>query len=201
VSTGTMINNNNYRVFFRYFFYGVTNNFFFLNHSTHGTYNISLLIPRSVLYYLALYFKFSSLTYSSQLSDIFAYELPITSKTLNKSKTLNLCTSSSIVTYNFHSLLNQERFFIFTSNSTTTNIDKSLTSVTELFPNAWWLEREIAELHGIFFRGKKDLRNLMLQYGDVSSPFQKSFPSIGVRELAYDPVVDLITQQPLTVNI
>jgi len=62
------------------------------------------------------------------------------------------------------------------------------------------LEREISELHGIFFSGKKDLRNLMLQYGDTSAPMQKSFPSIGLREIFYDSSSDLLIQNPVTIQ-
>jgi NADH:ubiquinone oxidoreductase subunit C len=52
----------------------------------------------------------------------------------------------------------------------------------------------------VVFLGKKDLRNLMLQYGDLSAPFQKSFPSIGVREIFYDSVSDTLVQTPVTIQ-
>lgn len=64
-----------------------------------------------------------------------------------------------------------------------------------------WLEREVAELHGTNFRGKKDVRNLMLPYGDASAPFRKSFPSIGRKEMFYDGVNDLILQLPISLQI
>jgi hypothetical protein len=76
----------------------------------------------------------------------------------------------------------------------------SLNSITELFLNANWLEREISELHGIFFLGKKDLRNLMLPYGDTSSPMRKSFPSIGIKEIFYDSTTDLLIQTPVSLQ-
>jgi len=41
----------------------------------------------------------------------------------------------------------------------------------------------------------------MLQYGDSTAPFQKSFPSIGVKELFYNPVKDTLVQNPVTVQI
>jgi NADH:ubiquinone oxidoreductase subunit C len=63
------------------------------------------------------------------------------------------------------------------------------------------LERENAELHGVLFLGKKDLRNLMLQYGDNTTPFQKSFPSIGLKEMYYNPIKDTIIQNPITIQI
>jgi len=55
----------------------------------------------------------------------------------------------------------------------------------------------MAELHGLQFAYKKDLRNLMLQYGDTSTPFKKTFPSIGFRETSYDILTDTIIQNRL----
>jgi NADH:ubiquinone oxidoreductase subunit C len=63
------------------------------------------------------------------------------------------------------------------------------------------LEREVSELHGVIFTNKKDLRNLMLQYGDTSTPFRKSSPSIGVKEVFYDSINDSIVQLPLAVQV
>jgi NADH:ubiquinone oxidoreductase subunit C len=136
-----------------------------------------------------------------------AYDLP-TNVNSNKSDfndkmpLLNNC----ILIYNYHSILFQQRFFVFVLNIPQKNINKnsinwnSLNSITELFLNANWLEREISELHGIFFIGKKDLRNLMLQYGDTSAPMQKSFPSIGIREIFYDSLSDLLIQNPVSIQ-
>ena len=56
-------------------------------------------------------------------------------------------------------------------------------------------------MHSVCFGGKKDLRNLMLQYGDASAPFQKSYPSIGAKELFYDSVTDNLVQVPVTTQI
>jgi NADH:ubiquinone oxidoreductase subunit C len=56
-------------------------------------------------------------------------------------------------------------------------------------------------MHGVSFNGKKDIRNLMLQYGDSSSPLKKSFPSIGLREMFYDPVKDIVIQNPVSIQI
>lgn len=113
-----------------------------------------------------------------------------------------------MLVYNFHVMNTQNRFFIFTqgfgidNNSNNLRLkSNSIFSVTELYSSANWLERECAELHGLFFNGKKDLRNLMLQYGDSSSPFQKSFPTIGLKEMFYNPVKDTIVQNPISIQI
>lgn len=114
---------------------------------------------------------------------------------------------NTIIVYNFHSFLSQNRFFIFTQTSSSSTeskflkINDSSDSIAELFPAANWLEREISELHGINFSGKKDLRNLMLQYGDTTSPFQKLFPSIGIKELFYDPLKDTLIQKNVSVQL
>jgi len=183
--------NLNYKLFFKYILFNST--FLFLNNVIKNRKIINLFITQNYFYFLSLHFKFSTFFYHSQLSDIFAYELPIN---INNKKSF---TPSSIVVYNFHNMGFQQRFFIFTLKDNTTY--SYLKSITELFPNSSWLEREVSELHSINFEGKKDLRNLMLQYGDTSSPFRKSYPSIGTKEMFYDGLNDLIVQSPVSIQV
>ena len=109
--------------------------------------------------------------------------------------------NKSVVVYNFHSLTNKNRFFLFLNNTTqsskTTLVNRSHTveSLSELFFASNWLERECSELSGINFSGKKDLRNLMLQYGDTSKPFLKRVPTIGFEEFIYDVMDDTVKKQ------
>jgi len=63
------------------------------------------------------------------------------------------------------------------------------------------MEREVSEMHGVCFEGKKDLRNLMLQYGDSSTPFLKHYPSIGTKEVFYDAVTDTLVQVPTSLQL
>lgn len=49
--------------------------------------------------------------------------------------------------------------------------------------------------------GKKDLRNLMLQYGDSTAPFQKLFPTIGIKEMVYDIVKDTLVQVQVSIQV
>ena len=156
--------------------------------------NYNVFCAPRTLYYLCLHLRLSSAFYSSQLVDIMAYEIPTYKSSLTNLEKSN----SSVAVYNFHSLMSQDRFYLFFQPG----IGKDrLPSVTELFSAANWLEREVAELSGLHFLGKKDLRNLMLQYGDSSSPFQKSFPSIGLREMFYDPIKDTLIQNPVSVQL
>lgn len=144
--------------------------------------------------------RLSSAFHSTQLVDIFAYEMPTyPSDNLVPSDK----SSASVVVYNFHSLVSQDRFFLFFQPglSHSGHYLSQLSSITELFSAANWLEREVSELSGISFSGKKDLRNLMLQYGDSSSPFQKSFPTVGLKEMFYDPLKDTIIQNPVSLQL
>jgi len=166
---------------------------FIANCSQQNFKNETILLDSKYLYYTVVHLKLSSLLYSCQLLDIFAYEIfkGLNLTSLRSKYNDILCKGVfSVLVYNFHILNTQERLYIFVTNSLdklqATKIFKrssKVASIAELFFSANWLEREVAELHGIYIEFKKDLRNLMLQYGDSSSPFQKSFPSIGLKEM------------------
>lgn len=158
--------------------------------------------------------RFSTIFFANQLVDLFAYELPtafinLTVETISdyqknfKNNLNNVLTknSNSIVVYNFHNLAFQERFFVFAADLVSNCVNFTINSISELFPNASWLERELSELHGLLFTNKKDTRNLMLQYGDISAPFRKSSPSIGLRELFYDSINDKVINVSLNIQV
>jgi len=195
--------NLNYKLFFKYILFHT--NQVFLKYLYRADKNTNVYITESNFYYLILHLKLSSLFYSTQLIEIFSYELPFNKNAQSEQKKISLI-NNSILVYNFHSILFQQRFFIFVISNSKQNIKKnntswnSLNSITELFLNANWLEREVSELHGIFFSNKKDLRNLMLTYGDTSAPLRKSFPSIGIKEVFYDSTSDLLIQNPVSIQ-
>ena len=166
-------------------------NYSFISNFVHEKKNHSLVINSSKTYFLALHIRLSSVFYSCQLVDIFAYEIPYFRGLNTHGKKF-----STILAYNFHSFRNQDRFTVFTYPS-----KWSTHSIAELFSSANWLERECHEMHGITVLGKKDIRNLMLQYGDSSSPLKKSSPSIGFKETFYDPIKDVVIQNPVSLQI
>lgn len=161
--------------------------------------NLLILINQNLLYYTAVHIKLSSLAHSVQLLDIFAYELPYNSGLKKKN---NLTLPANTVIYNFYAINENQRFFIFIKNQKNKQIfsNTPLKSVTELFPNANWLEREVSEMNNIFFLGKRDIRNLLLQYGDTSAPLKKSFPCVGLREIFYESLSDTLTQTPISLQ-
>ena len=167
----------------------------FLSNSSFRTRGASIMIPDSLLYYLTTHLKFSSSSSSTQLIEIFAYDNPISSvDNSNFSK-----NSGTTLVYQFHNLFHQERLFVFVSNLRSAAVCAPKT-IGDLFFSSIWLEREVNEMHGICFDKKKDLRNLMLQYGDASAPFRKSYPSIGTKEIVFDSVTDTLTQNSLSLQ-
>ena len=185
-------------MFFKYVYFNLTH--LYLTHNIHGSKNITVVIPQNLLYFSCVHVRFSTIFYSSQLVDIFAYELPLSNSSSTENSKLP-SSSNTIVLYNFHNLTFQERFFFFCVDSSSHFSSFKLNSVSELYPNASWLEREVSEFHGIIFNNKKDLRNLMLQYGDTSAPFQKSSPTIGVKEVFYDSINDILVQNPVSIQV
>jgi NADH:ubiquinone oxidoreductase subunit C len=180
------------KLYFKYILWNTQHVYF--NYITKKKNTVSLFIFPSSLYYLAIHFKLSTLFYSTQLADLFAYEINLNLNTALLKKN----EENKALVYNFHNIQADTRYFVFVVNQNSSN--KTLFSLVELFQNANWLEREVGELHGIFYNGKKDLRNLMLQYGDTSAPMIKSYPSIGEREIYFDSVSDLLIQTPVSLQ-
>ena len=58
-------------------------------------------------------------------------------------------------------------------------------TVTTLWPNAGWLEREVFDMYGVVFDGNTDLRRILTDYGFEGHPFRKDFPLTGYQELRY----------------
>ena len=142
--------------------------------------------------------SFSSLT---QLCDLFAYDNPtqvnLTKPYIDSSETLGL--NQSVLVYQFHSIALSERLNLFVQN-TSSKASALPKTLGDLFATASWLEREVSEMYGIHFENKRDIRNLMLQYGDASAPFRKAYPSIGTKEVIFDSVTDTLVQVPAAVQ-
>jgi NADH-quinone oxidoreductase subunit C len=68
-------------------------------------------------------------------------------------------------------------------------------SLSSLFDNANWLEREIWDLFGIKFIFHNDLRRILTDYGFVGHPLLKLFPLAGFLELRYDDSFNKIIKE------
>lgn len=70
-------------------------------------------------------------------------------------------------------------------------------TVTTLWPNAGWLEREVFDLFGVLFDGNTDLRRILTDYGFEGHPFRKDFPLTGYQELRYSEEEKRVVYEPV----
>jgi hypothetical protein len=130
----------NYKLYFKYIHFNLAHLYLF--YTKKNFYNISIILPTLTFYYTSLHVRFSSLFFSTQLVDLFAYDLPLSFKGTdlksNPSPVKAPRVADSIVVYNYHHLFSQDRFFFFCVDSLKTSIQSSfnLSSIGELFPNA-----------------------------------------------------------------
>jgi NADH-quinone oxidoreductase subunit C len=70
-------------------------------------------------------------------------------------------------------------------------------TVTRLWPNAGWLEREVFDMYGVLFDGNTDLRRILTDYGFEGHPFRKDYPLTGYQELRYSEEEKRVVYEPV----
>jgi len=73
-------------------------------------------------------------------------------------------------------------------------------TVTTLWPNAGWLEREVFDMYGVVFDGNTDLRRILTDYGFEGHPQRKDFPLTGYIELRYSQEQGRVVYEPVKLN-
>ena len=75
--------------------------------------------------------------------------------------------------------------------------DTPVPTVTTLWPNAGWLEREVFDMFGVLFAGNTDLRRILTDYGFEGHPFRKDFPLTGYTEVRYSEEEKRVVYEPV----
>lgn len=78
--------------------------------------------------------------------------------------------------------------------------EKAVPSITEIFPNANWYEREVWDLFGVLFSDHPDLRRILTDYGFQGHPLRKEFPLTGFVELRYDEDQKRVVYEPVSLT-
>lgn len=79
----------------------------------------------------------------------------------------------------------------------TTDEATPVPTITTLWPNAGWLEREVFDMYGVLFAGNTDLRRILTDYGFEGHPFRKDFPLTGYTELRYSEEEKRVVYEPV----
>lgn len=97
------------------------------------------------------------------------------------------------VVYMLLSVTKNHRLMVKVSASEATPVP----TVTTLWPNAGWLEREVFDMYGVVFAGNPDLRRILTDYGFEGHPFRKDFPLTGYVELRYSEDEKRVVYEPV----
>jgi NADH-quinone oxidoreductase subunit C len=97
------------------------------------------------------------------------------------------------VVYMLLSLTKNHRIMVKCSAAENTPVP----TVTTLWPNAGWLEREVFDMFGVLFAGNTDLRRILTDYGFEGHPFRKDFPLTGYTELRYSEDEKRVVYEPV----
>lgn len=81
-----------------------------------------------------------------------------------------------------------------------TDAETPVPSLTELFPNANWYEREIWDMYGVLFANHPDLRRILTDYGFDGHPQRRDFPLTGYVEMRYDVEKKRVVYEPVKLN-
>ena len=97
------------------------------------------------------------------------------------------------VVYHLLSLTKNRRIRVKVSTDEATPVP----TVTTLWPNAGWLEREVFDMYGVGFAGNPDLRRILTDYGFEGHPQRKDFPLTGHVELRYSEAEKRVIYEPV----
>ena len=83
-----------------------------------------------------------------------------------------------------------------------TNIDEKeiVPSITNIFPSANWMEREVFDMYGISFKDHPDLRRILTDYGFDGFPLRKDFPLTGHTEVRYSEDEKKVISEPVKLD-
>ena len=75
--------------------------------------------------------------------------------------------------------------------------NKIVPSITNIFPSANWMEREVFDMYGIEFKDHPDLRRILTDYNFDGYPLRKDFPLTGHNEVRYSEEEKKVIYEPV----
>lgn len=100
------------------------------------------------------------------------------------------------VIYNLLSIIYNTRIFV----QIVTKEKEPIKTITKIYKNSNWFEREIWDMFGIFFTKHPDLRRILTDYGFEGFPLRKDFPMVGFIEVQYSEAKKNVVYNPLNIS-
>jgi NADH-quinone oxidoreductase subunit C len=100
------------------------------------------------------------------------------------------------ICYNLLSLLFHRRLNV----TLVLSEQQKVQSISDLYPNSAWYEREVYDLFGFIFQGNTDFRRILTDYGFKGHPLRKDFPLTGYIEIRYDDFGKRIKYERVTLT-
>jgi NADH:ubiquinone oxidoreductase subunit C len=144
---------------------------------------VCLYLPIKKILPLLIFFKNHTHTQYKILSDLCVIDYP-------------LRTNRFEIVYNFLSLRFNSRLTVKVLVNDTTIIP----TITDIFINADWWEREAWDMFGIYFLNNKNMRRLLNDYGFEGHPLRKDFPLSGYTEIRYSETSKRVIYEPIVVS-
>ena len=76
-------------------------------------------------------------------------------------------------------------------------IDAKVPSITQIYPSANWMEREVFDMYGIKFKNHPDLRRILTDYNFKGFPLRKDFPLTGFNEVRFSEKDKKVIYEPV----
>ena len=144
----------------------------------HG--QLYLTIDNEDLLDVILFLKTNKDTKFRQLIDITAIDYPEREKRFR-------------MVYFFLSHENNNRIII----NSDIELNTKVPSITNIFPSANWMEREVFDMYGILFSKHPDLRRILTDYEFEGYPLRKDFPLTGHTEVRYSEDKKKVIYEPV----
>lgn len=145
-------------------------------------FELVLKTPYVYIYPLTRFLKLSSFAKLTVLTDIICYD--------------TLKSNRFIIIYHLLNISSNVRLRLYTEIKEICN----LYSLTGLFRNANWLEREIWDMLGVFFEEHPNLKRILNDYNFSWHPLRKDFPLTGYLETIYVETKQKIHHTPLELS-
>jgi NADH-quinone oxidoreductase subunit C len=140
---------------------------------------IEIKTPESSLYNVLSFLQHDTHCQFEQLLDLIVLDCPTSENRFD-------------LIYVLRSLKNNQKIRILTS------VNSEVISVSEIYRDASWLEREAWEMFGVFFKNSRDLRRLLTDFTYGGYPLRKDYPPCGFVDYVFEEQTDSFISSPLS---